>query len=61
MLLPALHTARLLTSHRPPPSLRRQVIGEMRAGLADWESAKRWDTLGISAQVADGSFNWSCQ
>lgn len=30
------------------------------AGLADWESAKRWDTLGIAAQVADGSFNWSC-
>lgn len=37
-----------------------QVIAEMRSGLADWESSKRWDTLGISAQVADGSFNWSC-
>ena len=37
-----------------------QVIGEMRSGLADWEAVKRWDTLGISAQVADGSFNWSC-
>lgn len=37
-----------------------RVIGEMRAGLADWEAQKRWDTLGISAQVADGSFNWSC-
>ncbi|KAL4440204.1 hypothetical protein ABPG75_003205 [Micractinium tetrahymenae] len=37
-----------------------RVIAEMRNGLADWEAAKRWDTLGISAQVADGSFNWSC-
>ena len=37
-----------------------RVIAEMRAGLADWEATKRWDTLGISAQVADGSFNWSC-
>lgn len=37
-----------------------RVIAEMRSGLADWESSKRWDTLGISAQVADGSFNWSC-
>ncbi|PSC73230.1 glutathione S-transferase [Micractinium conductrix] len=37
-----------------------RVVGEMRSGLADWESAKRWDNLGISAQVADGSFNWSC-
>jgi hypothetical protein len=37
-----------------------QVISEMRTGLADWESAKRWDTLGISAQVADGSYNWNC-
>jgi hypothetical protein len=37
-----------------------RVIAEMRSGLADWESAKRWDTLGISAQVADGSYNWSC-
>jgi hypothetical protein len=42
------------------PALPLQVIGEMRSGLADWEAVKRWDTLGISAQVADGSFNWSC-
>ena len=35
----------------PPPW---QVIGEMRAGLADWEAMKRWDTLGISAQVGEG-------
>ena len=41
------------------PAVAR-VIGEMRGGLADWENAKRWDSMGISAQVADGSFNWSC-
>lgn len=34
-----------------------QVIGEMRAGLADWESQKRWDTLGISAQVGGSRGN----
>jgi hypothetical protein len=37
-----------------------RVIAEMRSGLADWEAAKRWDMLGISAQVADGSYNWNC-
>lgn len=41
--------------HKPFPfSPLPQVIGEMRAGLADWEAMKRWDTLGISAQVRGG-------
>lgn len=43
---------------KDPEALR--VINEMRVGLQDWESSKRWDALGISAQVADGSYNWSC-
>lgn len=33
----------------------------MRGGVADWEAAKLWDVRGVAAQVADGSFNWSCQ
>lgn len=47
-------------THCPCPAPAARVIAEMRNGLADWEAAKRWDNLGISAQVADGSFNWSC-
>ena len=35
-----------------------RVVGEMRGALADWEASKRWDTLGITAQVADSSYNW---
>lgn len=37
-----------------------RVIEEMRGGLKGWEAAKRWDDLGITAQVADDSFNWGC-
>jgi hypothetical protein len=32
----------------------------MRTGLESWEEAKRWETMGIAQQVADGSYNWSC-
>lgn len=38
----------------------QRVIKEMQEGLKGWESAKRWDNLGITQQVSDSSFNWSC-
>ncbi len=37
-----------------------QVIQEMQEGLKAWETAKRWDSLGITQQVSDSSYNWSC-
>lgn len=36
-----------------------RVIGEMRGGLQAWEVSNRWDTLGITAQVANDQYNWS--
>lgn len=38
----------------------QRVIQEIQDGLKSWEAAKRWDTLGITQQVSDGSYNWSC-
>ena len=61
---PLAAASRLHRLQFPAPHRRarpaRPAAAEMRSGLQDWESAKRWDTLGIAAQVADGSFNWSC-
>lgn len=49
--LPLNQCADLNHNEHPFHAAPLQVIGEMRAGLADWEAQKRWDTLGISAQV----------
>lgn len=37
-----------------------RIIGEIHAGLLKWEADNRWEEKGVAAQVADGSFNWSC-
>lgn len=58
-VLPA--TVGFFPSSLPPPKNRPpQVIAEMRTGLETWEEAKRWETMGIAQQVADGWYNWSC-
>lgn len=31
----------------------RRVVAEMRAGLQSWKDGRRWDELGITAQVAE--------
>ena len=37
-----------------------RVMAEMQGGLQAWETEKRWQALGIERQVADSSYNWSC-
>lgn len=37
-----------------------RVIDEVEDGLAAWDDAKRWEDKGITAQVADNSYDWTC-
>jgi glutathione S-transferase len=36
-----------------------RVVAEMDAALAGWEEAKRWETTGVAAQVADAAVDWT--
>lgn len=47
-----------MTDRAPPPLPLAQCIEEMLGGLAAWEMDKRWDAMGITAQVAAGGFDW---
>ncbi len=35
-----------------------QVVEEVRGGLEGWTKNDRWNQLGISEQLQDGSFKW---
>lgn len=37
-----------------------KVIQEIEGGLKAWDTADRWGQKGISRQIADGTYNWTC-